>query len=129
MEKLAQFESSLYTPQDLPPLRMLLVMDNLVDIKPQFVLWLCAHGIMPLYTPVGGSWLNMTESIQRILKRRALRDIIHKQLLKLLGGWKQLLLDESTISTVCLGRVTNPTSRELRQTPFPWRIWVAHVAL
>jgi hypothetical protein len=30
------------------------------------------HGIMPLYTPVGGSWLNMAESIQRILKRRAL---------------------------------------------------------
>ena len=60
-------------PQDLPPLRMLLVMDNLVGHKtPQFVLWLCAHGIMPLYTPVGGSWLNMTESIQRILKRRAL---------------------------------------------------------
>ena len=27
---------------------------------------------MPLYTPVGGSWLNMAESIQRILKRRAL---------------------------------------------------------
>ena len=27
---------------------------------------------MPLYTPLGGSWLNMTESIQRILKRRAL---------------------------------------------------------
>jgi hypothetical protein len=60
-------------PQDLPPLRILLVMDNLVGHKtPQFVLWLCAHGIMPLYTPVGGSWLNMTESIQRILKRRAL---------------------------------------------------------
>lgn len=36
-------------PQDLPPLRMLLVMDNLVGHKtPQFVLWLCAHGIMPL---------------------------------------------------------------------------------
>ncbi len=60
-------------PQDLPPLRMLLVMDNLVGHKtPQFVLWLCAHGIMPLYTPLGGSWLNMAESIQRILKRRAL---------------------------------------------------------
>lgn len=58
-------------PQDLPPLRMLLVMDNLVGHKtPQFVLWLCAHGIMPLYTPLGGSWLNMAESIQRILKRR-----------------------------------------------------------
>jgi hypothetical protein len=27
---------------------------------------------MPVYTPVGGSWLNMAESIQRILKRRAL---------------------------------------------------------
>lgn len=37
-----------------------------------FVLWLFAHGIMPLYTPLGGSWLNMTESIQRILVRRAL---------------------------------------------------------
>jgi len=36
------------------------------------VLWLCAHGVMPLYTPVGGSWLNMAESIERGLKRRAL---------------------------------------------------------
>jgi hypothetical protein len=27
---------------------------------------------MPLYTPVGGSWLNMAESPQRVLKRRAL---------------------------------------------------------
>jgi hypothetical protein len=24
---------------------------------------------VPLYTPVGGSWLNMAESIQRVLKR------------------------------------------------------------
>ncbi|MDV2992251.1 MAG: hypothetical protein N4J56_001905 [Chroococcidiopsis sp. SAG 2025] len=46
---------------------VLLVMDNLVGHKtPQLVLWLCAHGIMPLYTPLGGSWLNMAESIQRI---------------------------------------------------------------
>jgi hypothetical protein len=30
------------------------------------------HGVTPLYTPVGGSWLNMAESLQRILKRRAL---------------------------------------------------------
>jgi hypothetical protein len=30
------------------------------------------HGILPLYTPIGGSWLNMAESIQRILVRRAL---------------------------------------------------------
>src|SRR5487761_615457 len=27
---------------------------------------------MPLYTPLGGSWLNLAEAIQRILKRRAL---------------------------------------------------------
>jgi transposase len=58
---------------ELPPLRMLLVLDNLAGHKtPAFVLWLFAHGIMPLYTPLGGSWLNMAESIQRILKRRAL---------------------------------------------------------
>jgi hypothetical protein len=59
--------------QRLPSLRMLLVLDNLAGHKtPEFVLWLFAHGIMPLYTPLGGSWLNMAESIQRILKRRAL---------------------------------------------------------
>ena len=58
---------------ELPPLRMLLVLDNLTGHKtPEFVCWLFEHGIMPLYTPVGGSWLNMAESIQRVLKRRAL---------------------------------------------------------
>jgi hypothetical protein len=58
---------------ELPPLRMLLVLDNLAGHKtPEFVLWLFAHGIMPVYTPLGGSWLNMAESIQRVLKRRAL---------------------------------------------------------
>ena len=36
------------------------------------MLWLFDHGIIPLYTPLGGSWLNMAESIQRILERRAL---------------------------------------------------------
>jgi transposase len=60
-------------PEQLPPLRMLLVWDNLAGHKtPEMVLWLCQHGIMPLYTPLGGSWLNMAEAIQRILKRRAL---------------------------------------------------------
>jgi DDE superfamily endonuclease len=60
-------------PDEPPPLRMLLVLDNLAGHKtPELVCWLFAHGIMPLYTPVGGSWLNMAESLQRILKRRAL---------------------------------------------------------
>jgi len=60
-------------PVELPPLRMLPVLDNLAGHKTaEFVCRLFAHGIMPLYTPVGGSWLNMAESLQRILKRRAL---------------------------------------------------------
>jgi DDE superfamily endonuclease len=60
-------------PADPPPLRMLLILDNLVGHKNhQFVCWCFAQGIMLLYTPLGGSWLNMAESIQRILKRRAL---------------------------------------------------------
>src|SRR4051812_46263015 len=42
-------------PGDLPPLRLLLVWDNLAGHKtPELVLWLCAHGVMPLSTPVGG---------------------------------------------------------------------------
>ena len=36
------------------------------------VLWLFEHGIMPLYTPLGGSWINMAESMQRILFQRGL---------------------------------------------------------
>lgn len=58
---------------ELPPLRMLLVLDNLAGHKtPEMVLWMFAHGVMPLYTPLSGSWLNMCESVQRIIKRRAL---------------------------------------------------------
>lgn len=49
------------------------MLDNLAGHKaPELVLWLCDHGIMPLYTPLGGAWRNMAESIQRVLKRRAL---------------------------------------------------------
>ncbi|MCZ7568943.1 MAG: transposase [Ardenticatenaceae bacterium] len=60
-------------PATLPPLRILLILDNLSGhLTPSFVLRCFEHGIMPLYTPLSGSWLNMAESIQRILKRRAL---------------------------------------------------------
>jgi hypothetical protein len=60
-------------PAELPPLRLLLILDNLSGHKTvEFVLWLFSHGVMPLYTPVSGSWLNLAESIQRVLKRRAL---------------------------------------------------------
>lgn len=48
-------------------------MDNLAGHKSaQFVCWLMANGMLPLYTPLGGSWLNMAESVQRILVSRAL---------------------------------------------------------
>lgn len=57
----------------LPPVRLLLVWDNLAGHKtPAFVQWCWERGILLLYTPLGGSWLNMAESIQRIIARRAL---------------------------------------------------------
>jgi hypothetical protein len=52
---------------------MLLVWDNLAGHQtPELLLWLCTQGILPLFTPIAGSWLNMAESMQRILTRRAL---------------------------------------------------------
>ena len=60
-------------PDQLPPLRMLLVQDNLAGHKSHsFVQWCFSQGIALLYTPLGGSWLNMTESVQGIIQRRAL---------------------------------------------------------
>ncbi len=60
-------------PEDLPPLRMLLVLDNLTGHKtPELLVWMFSRGVMVLYTPLGASWLNMSESMQRILARRAL---------------------------------------------------------
>lgn len=57
----------------LPPVRMLLIWDNLAGHKTlAFVQWCAERGILLLYTPLGGSWLNMAESIQRIISRRAL---------------------------------------------------------
>jgi len=56
-----------------PPLRLLLVWDNLAGhYTAALVVWLSRHGIMPLYTPLSGSWLNMAESAQRLLVTRAL---------------------------------------------------------
>ncbi len=57
----------------LPPVRMLLLWDNLAGHKSrELVEWCYQRGILLLYTPLGGSWLNMAESIQRIITRRAL---------------------------------------------------------
>ena len=47
-------------PAALPALRLLLVWDNLAGhLTPALVVWLFAHGVMPFYTPLGASWLNM----------------------------------------------------------------------
>jgi DDE superfamily endonuclease len=60
-------------PKPAPPLRLLLIWDNLKGhLSYDMVRWLLHHGILPLYTPLSGSWLNMAESVQRIIVRRAL---------------------------------------------------------
>jgi hypothetical protein len=59
--------------EPLPPLRLILIWDNLAGhLSWSIVLWLFQHGVMPLYTPLSGSWLNMAESLQRIIVGRAL---------------------------------------------------------
>ena len=71
----AQWETWLGHPPRTPkpPLRIVLVLDNLAGhLSSDLVQWFFDHGVMPLYTPVGGSWLNMAESVQRIIVRRAL---------------------------------------------------------
>lgn len=80
-----------------PPVRMLLVWDNLAGHRSdQMVRWLFEHGIMPLYTPLSGSWLNMAESVQRIIVRRALsgqypqtQEQIIAWLEQTVDGWNQ----------------------------------------
>jgi hypothetical protein len=57
----------------LPPLRVLLIWDNLAGHGDwELEQALLNQGILPLYTPVAGSWLNPAEAIQRIVVRRAL---------------------------------------------------------
>ncbi len=70
-----------------PPLRLILIWDNLAGHKSaEIVRWLCAQGILPLYTPLSGSWLNMAESLQRIIVRRALAGQ-HPQTPEEIIGW------------------------------------------
>ena len=90
--------------EPLPLLRLLLIWDNLAGhLSWVMVRWLLLHGIMPLYTPISGSWLNMAESVQRILVRRAL-DGQHPQSQDDLITW----LDDSVV-----GWNAHPT-------PFVW---------
>ena len=57
----------------LPPLRLILIWDNLAGHTSwSIVRWLFPQGAMPLYTPLSGSCLNLAESRQRIVVGRAL---------------------------------------------------------
>jgi hypothetical protein len=59
--------------EGLPPLQVLLIWDNLAGHHDwELEQDLLNQGVLPLFTPMGGSWLNMAESIQRLLLRRAL---------------------------------------------------------
>lgn len=69
MEHLAGTRS----PTAITPLRLILIWDNLAGhLSASIVTWLVAHGVMPLYTPLSGSWVTMAESVQRIVCGRAL---------------------------------------------------------
>lgn len=60
-------------PKPAPTLRLIVIWDNLKGhLSYHMVRWLLQHCILPLYTPISGSWLNMAESLQRIIVRRAL---------------------------------------------------------
>jgi hypothetical protein len=76
-------------PRELPPPRMLLVLNNPAGHQtPGRVLWIFANGIMPLYTPLAGSWLNLCELVRRIVKRRALECHTRRCLRRSSGCWK-----------------------------------------
>jgi hypothetical protein len=56
-----------------PPIRLIVILDNLAGHHTaRFVQWCTERGILLRYTPIAGSWLNLAESVQRILARRAL---------------------------------------------------------
>jgi hypothetical protein len=80
-----------------PPLRMLLILDNLAGHYSHALRsWCGEHGIGLLYTPCAGSWLNMAESVQRIIIRRALEghhiydvEILKDWLRDTIEGWNR----------------------------------------
>jgi len=79
--------------EPLPPLRLILIWDNLAGhLSWSIVRWLYRQGVLPLYTPLSGSWLNLAESVQRIIVRRAL-DGQHPQTRDDLIAW----LDDAVV--------------------------------
>jgi hypothetical protein len=89
---------------------MLVILDNLTGHKtPELLLWMFARGVMVLYTPLGASWLNMSESMQRILKSgERWRGIIRRSPRRSSSGWRRRREDGTEIrrrlSGVAVGR-------------------------
>lgn len=83
--------------RQLPPIRMILIWDNLQGHHSwELVRWCVERGILLLYTPIGGSWLNLAESVLRILVRRALvgqqpesAEQVQEWLLAAVRGWNR----------------------------------------
>ena len=106
-------------PAELPPLRLLLIVDNLAGHKSAaLVLWFFQQGIIPLYTPLGGSWLNMAESIQRILERRALHGQHPTQPAEIIAWLESAARswNRNPTAFVCLGWKTSRPARALPPT-------------
>lgn len=90
-------KTKLTLPARPPPLRLLLVLDNLTGHKSSDLMsWFYANGVMPLFTPLAGSWLNLAESLQGIIKRRGLAgtnprtpEEIMRNLEETVIGWNQ----------------------------------------
>src|SRR5262249_32834012 len=80
-----------------PALRLIVVWDPLAGhLSYHLLRWLLHHGILPLYPPRSGSWLNRAESLQRIRHRRALAghhaqtaDQLIEWLEQTVAGWNQ----------------------------------------
>lgn len=106
----------------LPPLRLLLIWDNLAGHKsPALVAWLLAHGVAPLYTPLSGSWLNMTESVQRILVARAL-DGQHPQSSAELIAWLEATVRGWNRAPTPFTWGGKRHERRVRARAPPWRL-------
>jgi hypothetical protein len=97
-------------PEELPPLRMLVVLDNLSGHKSaELLLWMFARGIMVLYTPLGASWLNMRPSrCSESLPGGHWRGTTQSSQRRSSNGWKRRLEDGTKIrrrlSGVAIGR-------------------------
>jgi DDE superfamily endonuclease len=84
----------------LPPLRSILIWDNLAGhLSTSIVTWLFAHGVMPLYTPLSGSWLNMAESVQHIIYGRALRGQHPQSVLELIRWLEETVAGWNAVPT------------------------------